>query len=192
MALTRAMLKGMGLTDEQVSAIIEEHTNVTSALKEQIKEYKEDAEKLPAVQKELDKLKDGDSAWKEKYEKEHEAFENFKKDTTAKETAANVRKAYRKLLEDAKLDKDYIDTVIDATKFDGIEIDSDGKLKDSDKLTEGIKSKWGKFIVTTDEKPGGKPETPPKGGNPEGANPKAAEIAKAWYKGHGITVEESK
>ena len=32
MALTRAMLKGMGLTEEQVSAIIEEHTNVTSGL----------------------------------------------------------------------------------------------------------------------------------------------------------------
>ena len=36
MSLTRAMLKGMNLTEEQVSAIIDEHTSVTSALKEQI------------------------------------------------------------------------------------------------------------------------------------------------------------
>ena len=76
MALTRAMLlKGMGLTEEQVSAIIEEHTNVTSALKEQIKEYKTDAEKLPEVQKELDDMKKDTSAsdWEKKYNDEHQA-----------------------------------------------------------------------------------------------------------------------
>ena len=51
MALTRAMLKGMGLTEEQISAIIDEHTSVTTALKDQIKEYKEQADRLPEVQK---------------------------------------------------------------------------------------------------------------------------------------------
>ena len=49
MALTRAMLKGMGLTDEQIGAIIEEHTNVTGGLKDQIKALKESADKLPAT-----------------------------------------------------------------------------------------------------------------------------------------------
>ena len=52
MALTRNMLKGMGLTDEQVSAIIDAHTDTTDALKAQRDQYKADAEKLPAVQKE--------------------------------------------------------------------------------------------------------------------------------------------
>ena len=89
MALTRAMLKGMGLTEEQVSAIIEEHTNVTSALKEQIKEYKADAEKLPGVQKELDDLKNDTSAsdWEKKYNDEHTAFEAYKKDISDKENS---------------------------------------------------------------------------------------------------------
>ena len=57
MALTRRFLKGMGLTEEQVDTIIEAHTEVTDGLKEQINQYKADADKLVDVQKELDDLK---------------------------------------------------------------------------------------------------------------------------------------
>ena len=46
MALTRAFLKGMGLTEEQVSAIIEAHTDSTEALKAQRDQYKRDADQL--------------------------------------------------------------------------------------------------------------------------------------------------
>ena len=66
MALTRKLLKGMGLTDEQVDTIIEAHTDTVDGLKEQVKTYKADAEKLPNVQKELDDLKAaGDGGFKE-------------------------------------------------------------------------------------------------------------------------------
>ena len=84
MALTRKLLKGMGLTDEQVDTIIEAHTDTVDGLKEQVKTYKADAEKLPNVQKELDDLKAaGDGGYKEKYEKEHKAFEDYKADVDA-------------------------------------------------------------------------------------------------------------
>lgn len=191
MALTRSMLKGMGLTEEQVGAIIDEHTSVTTALKDQIKELKADADRLPDVEKELEKLKDGDNAWQEKYEKEHTAFEDFKKDVASKEKAATIRTAYRKLLKDAKLDEDYIDTVMDATKFDGIDIDNDGALKDSEKLTESIKTKWAKFITT--EKPkGSNVETPPANNGAGSANPRAAELAKKFALTHGYVLAEDK
>ena len=49
MALTRPMLKGMNLTDEQVSAIIEAHMETVDALKEQRDNYKKAAEKLPLI-----------------------------------------------------------------------------------------------------------------------------------------------
>ena len=52
MALTRKLLKGMGLTDEQVDTIIEAHSDTVDGLKEQVKTYKADAEKLPNIQKE--------------------------------------------------------------------------------------------------------------------------------------------
>ena len=71
MALTRKLLKGMGLTDEQVDTIIEAHTDTVDGLKEDINKYKGDAEKLPTVQKELDDLKAaGDGGFKQKYEDE--------------------------------------------------------------------------------------------------------------------------
>ena len=52
MALTRKLLKGMGLTDEQVDTIIEAHTDTVDGLKAEIGRYKADAEKLPGTQKE--------------------------------------------------------------------------------------------------------------------------------------------
>ena len=52
--MTRNWLKTMGLTDEQVSAIMEEHTKITDGLKaklqtaeENAKTYKAEADKIP-------------------------------------------------------------------------------------------------------------------------------------------------
>ena len=41
MALTRKMLKGMGLTEEQIDTIIEGHDETVAALKDQITDLKE-------------------------------------------------------------------------------------------------------------------------------------------------------
>ena len=100
MALTRKLLKGMGLTDEQVDTIIEAHTDTVDGLKADVTRYKADAEKLPGIQKQLDDLKAaGDGGYKEKYEKEHSAFEAFKTDITEKESKAAKEKAVRAYFE---------------------------------------------------------------------------------------------
>ena len=93
MSLTRGMLKGMGLTEEQVSAIIDAHAETVDGLKESLKAAKADADKLKSVQKELDDLKanDGDD-YKAKYEKEHSEYEAYKK-TVATEKAESEKKA---------------------------------------------------------------------------------------------------
>ncbi len=57
MSITRKFLKGMGLTDEQVDTIIEAHTETVDGLKADVDKYREDAIKLPDVQKELNDLK---------------------------------------------------------------------------------------------------------------------------------------
>ena len=57
MALTRKMLKAMGIEDEKIDQIIEAHTETVDALKEERDTYKEDASKLTAVQKELETAK---------------------------------------------------------------------------------------------------------------------------------------
>jgi hypothetical protein len=56
MAFSRKALKAMGLTDEQVDSIIELHTESTDAIKADRDKYKEDAEKLPDVQRQLDEV----------------------------------------------------------------------------------------------------------------------------------------
>lgn len=164
MALTRSMLKGMQLTEEQVSAIIEEHSNTVQGLKDEIKKYKADAEKLPEVQKELDKLKEGDgNDWEKKYNDEHKAFEDYKKEVADKEATAKVRSAYRKLLVENGVGEKHIDAVLRVTDFSNVKIDKEGKLENADKLTESIKSEWAGFITTTGTK--GAPVDNPPGGS---------------------------
>ena len=100
MSLTRKMLKAMGIEDEKIDQIIEAHTEVVDALKSARDEFKADAEKLPAVQKELDELKaaNGDGskeALQAKYDKLKEDFQNYKNDIEAKETKERIQAAYK-------------------------------------------------------------------------------------------------
>ncbi len=170
MALTRKLLKGMGLTEEQVDTIIEAHTETVDGLKTDINKYKGDAEKLPGVQKELDNLKAaGDGGYKEKYEKEHEAFENFKQAQTAKETRQAKEIAYREFLKSVGVSEKRIPSVMKVTDLDGIELDGD-KIKDAEKLTESVKTEWADFIETSNTN-GANTQNPPANNNNNGEDP---------------------
>ena len=161
MAVSRSFLKGMGLTDEQVSAIIEEHINTVNGLKEARDNYKADAEKLTAVQKQLDDLKanSGDD-WKEKYNTLKKTFDDFKTESANQAKAEKVKAAYTQLLKDANVDSKRIDAILKITDMSGMTLDESGKLVDADKLSESIKSEWSAFIQTTGVK-GSNVETPP-------------------------------
>lgn len=176
MALTRAMLKGMGLTEEQVSAIIEEHTNVTSALKDQIKEYKADAELLPDVRKELDDLKKDTSAsdWEKKYNDEHDKFEKYKQDVADKETADKLKSAYKQLLSECKVGDKHLDSILRVTDFSEMKLADDGTIEGADKLKEKIGLDWSGFISTKETK-GADVDTPPG----DGADPDAKKTGRA-------------
>jgi hypothetical protein len=150
MALTRRFLKGMGLTEEQVDTIIEAHTEVTDGLKEQINQYKADADKLVGVQKELDDLKlVGDGGYKSKYESEKKAHDELKANIAKEKAYASKESAYRELLKAAGVKDKFIDTIIRAEKstIEGLNIE-DGKVEGSDTLTEAAKKNWGDFIGT--------------------------------------------
>lgn len=136
MALSRKLLKGMGLTDEQVDTIIEAHTETVDGLKADVNRYKADAEKLPGVQKELDEMKAaGDGGYKEKYEAERQAFSDYKADVTAKETKAAKEKAVRAYFESKNIEGANLNI---AMRSSGAEIDAveleDGKIKDTASL----------------------------------------------------------
>lgn len=161
MALTRKLLRGLSLTDEQIETIIDAHTETVEGLKTERDNYKADAEKLPGVQQELDTLKN--DGWKGKYEAEKAAHDTLKKDIADKETRAAKVAAYRQLLADENISEKRIDTVIKASTalIDSIELDKDGKPTKADELKQSIKSEWSDFVVTTTEK-GAKVEHPPK------------------------------
>ncbi len=161
MALTRSFLKGMGLTDEQVGAIIEAHTDTTDALKEQRDSYRKTADKLPGVQKELDELKanKGGDDWEDKYNTEHQAFEDYKSEIKAKEANESKSKLYKELLKATGVGEKYIDTIMNVTDLKALNVE-EGKLKDSETLTNGIKEKYSGFIVESSQE-GANTNTPP-------------------------------
>ncbi len=136
MALTRKLLKGMGLTDEQVDTIIEAHTDTVDGLKADVTKYKADAEKLPGIQKQLDDLKAaGDDGYKEKYEAEHRAFETYKTEITDKESKEAKEKAVRAYFESKNITGANLDLAMRGCGEEMAALELDGeKIKDTKSL----------------------------------------------------------
>ncbi len=175
MALTRKLLKGMGLTDEQVDTIIEAHTDTVDGLKADIGKYKADAEKLPGVQKELNDLKAaGDDGYKEKYDKEHKAFEDYKADVTRKEAKAAKEKAVRAYFESKNITGANLDLAMRGcgTEMAALEMDGE-KIKDTKSL-DALLSGTYKGLISTTQTKGANPANPP--ANPPAKSYTTAEI----------------
>ena len=151
MALTRKSLKAMGLTDEQVDSIIEMHSETVDGLKEQVKTYKADAEKLPNVKKELDDLKaTGDGGFKEKFEKEHSDFENFKKTIQEKETKAAKESAAKAFFESKGITGNSLEIAMRGSSAEIAALDLDGeKIKDSSALDALVNGTFKALVSTT-------------------------------------------
>lgn len=169
MALTRKYLKALEIDEDKIEQIIEAHTEVTDALKADREKYKAEASRLPDVQKELDEIKAEKAKadpYKEKYEKEHEAFEAFKKDIELKQVKQQKVEAYKALLKESNISDQYFDTILNVTIFDDLELDEEGKIKEAEKVAEDIKTKYPGFIVTKSTEGAGT-ENPPSntGGN---------------------------
>lgn len=171
MALGRNYLKGMGLNDEQVDAVIEAHVETVDALKEEIASYKEKAEKATDLQKELEELKKnsaGDGEWKQKYEKEHKAFDDFKKNIEVEKSKEAKVTAYKALLKEANVSEKLIDLVVkaNAADIDALELDEKGAIKTAEELKKTIATDYADYITDSQTKGAGT-ENPPgtSGGN---------------------------
>lgn len=165
MSLKRSMLKAMGIEDEKIEQIMEAHGETVEALKAQRDQYKADAEKLPEIQKQLEKAQAdleaaGKDSYKVKYEAIKEELEGFKAEQAAKETKAAKEGAYRELLKAVGISDKRIPAILKVSDFDGIELDDKGQIKGADKLTESIKSEWADFISTSTTR-GVQTATPP-------------------------------
>ena len=152
----------MGLTDEQVDTIIEAHADTVDGLKADVSKYKSDAEKLAGVEKELNDLKAmGDGGYKEKYEKEHKAFEDYKADITAKESKAAKEKAVRAYFESKNITGANLDLAMRGCGEEMAALEMDGdKIKDTKSLDALIGGTY-KSLVSTTQIKGANPATPP-------------------------------
>lgn len=196
MAFSRNWLKTMGLTDEQVSSIMEEHVSVTDALKAQrdkaqndAKDLKTEADKVADLQKQIDDYRNGED-FKAKYEKEHQDFEDYKKQIAKDAETAKVKSAYRQLLLDERINEKRVDSVLKLTDFSEMKLDKDGKLENLDALKENIGKEWGEFKVTTKERKQTVP-TPPTSGNGGGGEGRAKELYLNHLKQRGIKVDDA-
>ena len=162
MALTRRALKAMGIEEEKIDEIISMHTDTVDGLKADVSKYKADAEKLPGIQKQLDDLKAaGDGGYKEKYEKEHSAFEAFKSDITAKESKAAKEKAVRAYFESKNINGANLDLAMRGCGEEMAALELDGeKIKDTKSLDALIEGTY-KGLVSTTQTKGANPATPP-------------------------------
>lgn len=191
MALTRKLLKDMGLTDEQMDTIIEAHTDTVNGLKDQIATYKADAEKLPGVQKELDDLKKegDDGGYKAKYEKEHKDFQDYKDGITAKESAAAKEKAARAYFQAKGIPAESMALVIRGAKaeIDGLTLDGE-TIKDTAAL-DGLLSGDYKGLVGKTSKSGTNTQNPP---DTSGGSKSMADIYKKDDKGRYVLSTEER
>ena len=161
MALTRKMLKAMGIEDEKIEQIIEEHTESTDALKQQRDEYKAKAEAKATTSTEP-KPKDHEpiDEYKAKYDAEKKAFEDYKANIAAEKAEADKRAKYRELIVKAGVDSKRVDSVLKVSDLSEIKV-KDGAIEGADDLVKSIKEDWADFIPTT-QKVGANAPNPPK------------------------------
>ena len=174
----------MGIEEEKLEQIIDEHVGSIDALKSQRDEYKEKADKYDAVKKQYDDLKKeveekGDDSYKEKYEKEHKDFEDYKASIDAEKLNTKKVAAYKALLKKAGIKEKIIDLIVKGTSMDDIELDDKDEIKEADTRMDNVKKEYADYIVKTKDE-GEDPETPPGGnGGGGGANhlSRAAQLA---------------
>ena len=173
--LTRKMLKGMGITDDQIETIIEAHTETVDGLKDEISGLKEKAEKLDSVQSELDKAKKSLEAadskgLEKKYSDLKAEYDQYKADVKAKADNALKDKAYRDILREAKISEKRFDAVMRLTDLSKVELTEDGKIKDAAEVLKQVKSDWSDYVQIEGQKGADDHNTPPAGAGGSGTN----------------------
>lgn len=185
----------MGIEDKAIESIIEAHSETVNGLKADRDKYKEQAQRVPDLQKKLEEAEaasgSGDE-WQQKYEDEHQAFEDFKVQVATEKAEADKAQAYRGMLMAAGIDPKRIDAIMRVTDLRQVEME-DGKLKDTEKLQESAKQEWSDFVVKSNTQ-GSNPATPPTKPSPnvEGGDPEVARRMQERYERRYGKAPESK
>lgn len=163
MALTRNSLKAMGLTDEQVNAIIEGHTETVDALKKERDDWKGKAATVDTLTRErdeaLEKLsKAGDAQTVQK------AFDDYKAGVEKEKLNAKKTAALTAAFETAGVKREsFRKAMLKGWDMDKVELDDNGAIKDMDGLKAAVQKDYADFIAAGEDK-SLPPNNPPGGG----------------------------
>ena len=148
MALTRKMLKAMGIEDEKIDQIIEAHTEVTDALKTENEGLKKKAADYDTVKKELDELKANPTDdWKEKHDKVKKELDDYRAEQTRSATLNSKKSALKALAESTGIkDPAILELILLKADYDKLELDGD-KVKDAETLTNTLKTDLHLFLT---------------------------------------------
>ena len=183
MALTRKFLTALGIENDKIESIIDAHTETVDALKKERDDYKAEADKIPNMQKELDKAK---AAAKDsgEYDKLKKEFDDYKADVAGKETLAKKKAALEKLCkakDGAYLSESGVAKAVKYHDFDKIELDENGEIKDAKELVKSLREEW-KEYVQTEQKQGARTPNPPAGdGGNGGAYDDIRAMTAKWH-----------
>lgn len=163
MALTRKLLKSLGLEDEKIESIIEAHGETVEGLKQKLEKAEAEAAKVAELTTQLnnanDKLaKSGDAA------KVQADFDAYKEEIAKEKATASKRAAADALLKEAGYARESVRGLILRTiDLDKWEADDNGGIKDADAFKQSVKSDYADLVSTT-QTTGTPPANPPTGG----------------------------
>ena len=140
------------VSKDVLKKIFDLHTDSIDDLKDTVKELKTDLEN---AERERDDYKakapkEGEeNPFEEKYNKLKKEFDDYKDNIETNKVNDAKKLAYSKLLKDNKVSESCIDSILEITKLDDIQLDENGEIVDADTHNENIKNKWSSFIETT-------------------------------------------
>lgn len=160
------MLKALGIEEEKIDQIIEEHSESVNALKQKAGDAEEVAEQLKAITQERDelkaKLKESGAAVKE-LEKLKSEFENYKSEVTGKEEAAAKESAVKEYFKSKNIVGGNLEIAMRGCKDEIASIAlEEGKIADTKSLDALISGTYSSLVSKT-TKQGADTANPPSG-----------------------------
>lgn len=154
--------------DKAAEEICSRHNATMESIKEERDGYRKDAETLADTKKaletaqaELKRLQEQpDDGYREKYEKEHQAFEDFKAAAQEEKLLAAKKSAYTELCKDAGLSEKGVAKAVKYADWKSVELDDDGSIKNANDHIRGLKEEWAEHVVKTTVE-GANTPTPP-------------------------------
>ena len=184
---TRAELRriiGENCTDEIENALINLHLGVVDALKDELDTAKAETGKIADLKQQIADLT-AEKGFKEKYEKEHKDFEDYKKSISDKETLAAKETAVKSYFEKKGITGGNLEIAMRGAREEINSAELDGeKIKDTKALDALVAGTFKGLIVSKGTQGANTPNPP--AGNGQSGTLTRAEIYKRDDKGRYV------